>query len=82
MLDLQQIVGVVLLLLIAGAVFGLLFWLCNYVGTLFPGETGALFVKLAKVVLVVCAVLFAIGVLISLAGGQPLFRWGPAVHAV
>jgi hypothetical protein len=75
-IDLQQVVSVVLMLLIAGAVFGLLFWLVTYVGAQL-GEGGVLFVKAAKVVLVVLAVLFLIGVLLSLAGGAPAFRWGP-----
>lgn len=77
MIDLQQVVGIVLLILIAGAVFGLLFWLVNYIGGVI-GEGGAIFVKLAKIVLVVLAVLFAIGILVSLVGGGPVFRWGPA----
>lgn len=78
MIDLQQVVGVVVLLIIAAVVFGLLFWLVNYVGTLFPGEGGVLFLKLAKIVLVVLAVLFAIAILVSLVGGGgPMFRWGP-----
>ena len=80
MINLQEVVGVVLLLLIAGAVFGLLFWLVSYVGGVFPGEGGQLFVRVAKVVLVVLTVLFLIGILISLVGGPPMFRWGPAVR--
>ncbi len=85
MIDLQQVVGIVLMLIIAGAVFGLLFFLVNYVGGMFPGEGGQLFIKLAKIVLIVLAVLFAITVLISLVGGGgggQMFRWGPApIHA-
>ncbi len=77
-IDLQQVVGIVVMLLIAGGVFALLFWLVNYVGGLFPGEGGQIFVKFAKVILVVLAVLFAIGILLSLAGAGPVFRWGPA----
>ncbi len=77
-IDLQQVVGIVLMLLIAGGVFALLFWLVSYVGGLFPGEGGQIFVKFAKVILVVLAVLFAIGMLLSLAGAGPAFRWGPA----
>lgn len=78
MINLQEVVGIVLLLIIAAAVFALLFWLVNYVGALFPGEGGQLFIKVAKIILVVLAVIVAISVLLSLAGAQPLFRWGPA----
>lgn len=78
MINLQDVVGIVLLLVVAAAVFGLLFFLINYIGGLFPGEGGQIFVKLAKVVLVILAVLFAIAVLVSLVGGGPMFRWGPA----
>ena len=78
MIDLREVVGIVLLLIGAGTAFSLLFFLVNYVGGMFPGEAGQLFVKLAKVLLVVLAVLFAITVLLSLIGGGPMFRWGPA----
>lgn len=77
-IDLQHVVGVVLLLLIAGAVFGLLFYLVNYVGGMFPGEGGQIFVKFAKIILVVLAVLFMIGILLSLVGAGPNFQWGAA----
>jgi peptidoglycan biosynthesis protein MviN/MurJ (putative lipid II flippase) len=78
MINLQEVVGIVLLLIVAGAVFGLLFWLVTYIGALFPGPGGQLFIKIAKVVLVVLAVVFAIAVLLSLIGEGPVFRWGPA----
>ena len=78
MIDLQQVVGIVLYILIVGAVFGLLIFLVDYIGRQFPGETMGLFVRLAKIILVVLAVLVAIGILIGLAGGQPMFRWGAA----
>ncbi len=76
MVDLQQVVGIVLYILVVGAVFGLLFFLVNYVGGMFPGEGSALFVKLAKLVLIVLAVLVVIGILLGMVGGQPMFRWG------
>ncbi len=77
-IDLQNVVGIVLYILCVGAVFGLLFFLVDYIGRQFPGEIMTLFVKVAKIILVVLAVLVVIGILIGLAGGQPLFRWGPA----
>ncbi len=76
--DLQQIVGIVLYVLVVGAVFGLLLFLVDYIGRQFPGEVMSIFVRVAKVILVVLAVLVVIGILIGLAGGQPMFRWGPA----
>jgi len=80
MIDLREVVGIVLYILIAGVVFGLLFFLVDYVGRQFPGEAMAMFVKLAKILLIVLAVLVVIGILIGLLGGQPMFRWGPATH--
>ncbi len=77
-IDLQHVVGVILMLLIAGAVFGLLFYLISYVGGMFPGEGGDIFVKFAKIILVVLAVLFVIGILLSLVGQGPNFQWGVA----
>lgn len=80
--DLQQVVGIVLYILVAGVVFGLLFFLVDYVGRQFPGEGSAMFTKLAKIVLIVLAVLVIIGIVIGLAGGGQMFRWGPAQPAV
>lgn len=76
MVDLQMVVQIVLWLLIAAAVFGLLLWLVHLVGGLFPGETAQLFVKVARVVLAVLAVLLLIGLLLSFVSHTPLFRWG------
>lgn len=77
MIDLQQIVGIVLYILVAGAIFGLLYYLCNYFERKFPGnETVKLFVNVAEIFLVVLAVLVIIGILLSLVGGVQLFRWG------
>lgn len=75
MFNLQDAVLVVVYLLIAGAVFGLLFFLINYVSRQFPEM--APFAKFAKIILVVMIVLTMIGFLIGLISGQPLFRWGP-----
>lgn len=82
MVDLQQVVALILYLLAVGIVFGLLYFLVDYIGRKFPGETTQIFVKIAHIVLVVLAVLIAIGIVISLAGvgpgqGAGMFRWGP-----
>lgn len=76
MIDLSNVVWVVVYLLIAGAVFGLLFFLINYIASQFPSEPMNLFAKIARILLVVLAVLVLIGVLVSLIGGTPLFYWG------
>lgn len=75
-INLSAVVGIILMLLIAAGVFGLLYYLVCFVGSQFPGEGGQLFVKFAKIVLVVLAVLVGIGILLSLAGDGPTFHWG------
>jgi hypothetical protein len=75
-----MVVVIVLYILIAGAIFGLLFFLIEYIGRQFPSEIMSWFMKLAKVVLVVLAILVIIALLLSLVGGPNvgnLFRWGP-----
>ena len=67
MISLSGAVTVIVYLLVAGLVFYLLMWLVNYIN---PPEP---FKKVATVVLAVLAVLVAIGILLSLVGGQPLF---------
>lgn len=76
MIDLQQVVFVVLYLLGAAAVFGLLFFLIGYVERSFPGEAMTLFAKVARIFLVILAVLVLIGVILQFLGGPTLFRWG------
>jgi NADH:ubiquinone oxidoreductase subunit 6 (subunit J) len=75
-IDLNHVVGIILMLLLAGAVFGLLYFLIHYVGRKFPGEGAQLFVTIADIVLVVLGVLFIIGVILTLAGAGPQFQWG------
>jgi hypothetical protein len=77
MIDLQYVVTVVLYLLVAGAVFGLLLFLIDYVARQFPSEPMSLFAKFARVALIVIAVVVLIFVLISMVNGGPVFRWGP-----
>ncbi len=78
MIDLSTVVWVVVYLLVAGAVFGLLFFLINYIAKQFPGPAMDLFAKVARILLIVLAVLVLIGLLVSFISGQPLIRWGPA----
>ncbi len=76
MIDLNTVIFVVLYLLIAGAVFGLLFLLINYVESQFASPPMAMFCKVARVFLVILAVLVLIGMLVSMISGTPLFHWG------
>lgn len=68
MIDLASLVHIIITLIVAGLIFYLLNWLIVYVGLPEP------FLKIARVVLAVFAVLVVVGILLSLAGGVPLFR--------
>jgi hypothetical protein len=68
MISLSTIVSVIIWLIVVGLVFWLLLWLIGYVGLPEP------FNKIAHVVLAIAAVLILIAVILSLAGGQPVFR--------
>lgn len=74
MIDLQTVVMVVVYLLVGAVVFGLLYYLVNFVGSQFPGSEP--FIKVARIILVVLAVLVCIFILLSLVGSGPVFRWG------
>ncbi len=68
MISISAAVTVVIYLVVAGLVFWLLWWLVNYIS---PPEP---FRKIANVVLAICAVLVVISLLLSIVGGQPIFR--------
>ena len=68
MISISEAVHVVITLIIVGLIFGLCWWLVGYCGLPAP------FDKAARVILAVLAVLVVIGLLLSLVGGQPLFR--------
>ncbi len=68
MISLTALVGVVVYLIIAGLIFGMLWWLVNYINLPEP------FKKVANVVIAIAAVLVVIGILLSLVGGTPVFR--------
>lgn len=68
MISLSGLVTVLVYIIVGGLIFALLFWLIQYCALPEP------FNKVARVVLVVCAVLFLIGVLLSIVGGVPVFR--------
>ncbi len=68
MISISVAVNVILYILVAGVIFGLLWWLVQYVN---PPEP---FKKLANVILAVLAVLVIIGILLSLVNGTPMFR--------
>ncbi len=66
MLSITTLVHVMLALLVLGVVVGLFMWLINYVAAQFP--TVVPWAPLARVILVVCAVLVLIGVVLQLSG--------------
>jgi hypothetical protein len=81
-MDLSFLVEIVVYLLIAGVIFGLFFFLIDYVARKFPSEPMQLFANVAKVILVVVAVLALIGILLSAVPGGPTFRWGNSPQRV
>jgi hypothetical protein len=68
MLSLSALVSVLIYIIVAGLIFYLLWWLVGYCGLPEP------FNKVARIILAVVAVLFLIGLLLSLVNGQPMFR--------
>ena len=62
MISLAGLVHAIVLLIVAGLIFWLLWWLVNYVGLPEP------FNKAARVVLAIAAVIVVCGILLSLAG--------------
>lgn len=68
MISIAGAVSLIVYLIVAGLIFWLLWWLISYVD---PPEP---FKKIANVILAILAVLVIIGLLLSVAGGQPIFR--------
>lgn len=68
MISLSAAVSILVYLIVAGLIFGLLWWLVGYCALPQP------FDKVVRVVLAILAVFVIIGALLSLAGGTPLFR--------
>jgi predicted tellurium resistance membrane protein TerC len=68
MISLGGAVTIIVYLIVAGLVFGLLWWLVQYCGLPEP------FNKFARVALAILAVLVIIGLLMSLVTGTPIFR--------
>jgi len=68
MISLSAAVTVIIYLIVAGLIFGLLWWLVGYIQVPEP------FNKFLRVALAILAVLVIIGILLSLVTGQPLFR--------
>ncbi len=68
MISLATAITLIVYLIVAGLIFWLLNWLISYCGIPEP------FNKVARIILAVLAVLVVIGLLLQLAGGQPLFR--------
>lgn len=73
-ISLSGVVRLIIFLLVAGGVFGLLFWLIKYIGTKVPPESKP-FIDVAQIILVVCAVLVLIGILLSFVGVVPAIRF-------
>lgn len=64
----EGVINTLVWLVCVGLVFGLLWWLIDYVALPEP------FAKVARVILAVAAVIVLINVLLSLAG-HPIVRW-------
>src|SRR5580692_676109 len=60
-------VNVIVYLIVAGLIFGLLWWLVNYIALPDP------FGKFARIALAILAVMVIIGILLSVVGGTPVF---------
>lgn len=67
MFSLTALVSLLIYLIVGGLIFGLLWWLIGYCGLPAP------FDKVCRIILAIMAVLFIIGVLLSLVGGVPVF---------
>jgi Trk-type K+ transport system membrane component len=72
MISITAAVTVILYLIVGGLIFGLLYYAIYYCEKEFPG--GGIFWKFARIVLVLLAVFVIIGILLSMFGGQQLFR--------
>jgi hypothetical protein len=68
MISISAAVMIIVYLIVAGLIFGLLWWLIGYIGLPAP------FDKFVRVILAILAVLVIIGILLSIVGGQPIFR--------
>lgn len=68
MISIEGAVHAVVIMIVAGLIFWLLWFLIGYVN---PPEP---FNKLARVILMILAVLVCIGVLLSMVGGVQVFR--------
>ena len=64
----ETLVHTVIWVIVVGVIFGLLWWLINYVGLPEP------FAKVARVILAILAVLVLIDALLRLTG-NPIIRW-------
>ena len=69
MIDLSSLVHVIIYILIIGGICWLLWFLIGYIGLPEP------FNKIAKVIIMVVAVLLLINLLLGFAGGTPLIAW-------
>ena len=68
MISIEQVFSAIVMVIIAGVVFGLLWWLVDYCSIPEP------FNKVARVALAIGAVLICIALLLGLAG-HPVMRW-------
>ena len=68
MISISAVIMVVLYLVVVGVIFWLLNWLIDYCGVPDP------FNKVARIILAVLAVFICIALLLSLVGGQQIFR--------
>jgi len=68
MVSLSALITLVIYVIVAGLIFYLIWWLIGYCGLPEP------FNKVCRILVAVVAVLFLIGILLSMINGQPLFR--------
>lgn len=68
-MDASILMGILIQLIVVGAVCWLLWWLVGFIGLPEP------FNKIARVVVAVVAVLFLINLLLGLSGSAPIVKW-------
>ena len=68
MISIAGAVNIIVYLIVAGLIFGLLFWLIGFCALPEP------FAKFARIAVAILAVMVIIGILLSVVGGTPIFR--------
>lgn len=76
MISLTEVVRIIFYLIVAALVFGVLWWVIGAVAKQAAPEGGesSMFVRYARIVLVVLGAMVLIGILLSMVGGVPIVR--------